>query len=94
MAEAVPETIREASKAAEIAARPNVLVSVLCLGAFGFCALLVWRLEVRADAQILVMQEMAKEIAHGADETRELRRAFTTAGIRVRAAAAVARDAE
>jgi len=89
MAEAVPETIDKATRAAEMLGRPNVLVSVLLVGVLAGAALLVYRDEVRADAQIKVFESMVVEMRGVKAEVAEQRRAFQSAGIHLRAAAAV-----
>lgn len=79
-------TIEAGTKAADVASKPNVAVTLFALMAFAFCALMVWRLEVRADAQIAVMQKMA-------DRLGWLEEDFRSAGIKLpRARPAVARD--
>lgn len=93
MAEAVPETIDKATAFVQAAARPNVLITIFALVSLAGCCFLVWRDEVRADAQIHVLESMRDEIRGVKDEQREQRRAFTAAGIRVRVAApAVVRE--
>lgn len=94
MAEAIPETIDKASAALQAAARPNVLVTIFALAALAGCGFLVWRDEVRADAQIHVLESLVSEVRGVKDEQREQRRAFQTAGIHLRTAAAIAREPE
>lgn len=69
-------TLDAAARAADTVAKPSVLAMVVAILGLGGCALLVWRDEVRADAQIQVMQRMADEIGM-------LRGDFQAAGIRV-----------
>lgn len=52
MAEAVAETVKEATVAVQVAAKPNVFVTIVALAAMAAVGALVWRDEVRADAQI------------------------------------------
>lgn len=76
MSESIPETIDKATRAVEVASRPQVFPAFMALVAFAGCALLVWRNEVRADAQIKIMQQLS-------DELHDQRLSFKEAGIKV-----------
>lgn len=78
MAEAVADTIKAADHAADTIAKPGVLVAVLAfLGAvagIGGCGWMVYRNEVRADAQTKVLERIADKLA-------DLDQRFTVAGV-------------
>lgn len=76
MSEAIPETIDKATRAVEVAAKPNIFPVVIALAALAGVAALVWRNEVRADAQIDVMRAISTEL-------HDMRLSFRDAGIRV-----------
>jgi hypothetical protein len=92
MAEAAADTIKAATDA--LPAFNRYFMVAVAIFALGACALMVWRLEARADAQIAVLQAMTLELHGIKSEQKEQRRAFGAAGIHVRPAAAVAGDAE
>lgn len=62
MAEAAADVIDKATTAVQVAARPNVLITIFALAAMVGCGFLVWRDEVRADAQIAVLQGMSQHL--------------------------------
>lgn len=78
MAEAVADTIKAADHAADTLSRPGVLGAVLAfLGAvagIGGCGWMVYRNEVRADAQTKVLERIADKLA-------DLDQRFTIAGV-------------
>lgn len=76
MSEAIPETIDKATTALQVAAKPNIFPVLIAIAALAGVAALVWRNEVRADAQIDVMRAISQEL-------RDVRLSFREAGIKV-----------
>lgn len=73
---AIPDTIDKATQALQTAAKPGVFPTLIALLAIAGVGYFVRKSEQRADAQILVMQEMAAEM-------RDLRLSFKEAGIKI-----------
>jgi len=76
------QTIDAATKGIRRVSENGTFKTLIALVAIGGCVLLVWRDEVRADAQIHVLEAMK-------DEIKDLRRDFRAAGVRAAPRAAV-----
>lgn len=76
MAEAIPETIKAAEEAVQVAARPAVFTTIIALAALAACGALVYRNEIRADAQIEVMRQLAASL-------RDVRLSLREKGVKI-----------
>lgn len=76
MAEAIPETIDKATHAVEVAAKPQIFPVVIAFAALAACGALVYRNEVRTDAQIEVMKQIAASL-------RDVRLSLREKGVKI-----------
>lgn len=76
MSEAINETIKTAEEAVQVAARPQVFTTIIALAALAGCGLLVYRNELRADAQIETMHQIAASL-------RDVRLSLREKGVKI-----------
>lgn len=76
MAEALSETIKTAEEAVQVAAKPQIFPVVIAFAALAACGALVYRNEIRADAQIEVMRQMASSL-------RDVRLSLREKGVKI-----------
>lgn len=76
MTEAITDTIKAAEEAVQVAARPQIFPIVIALAALAGCGLLVYRNELRADAQIDTMRQIAASL-------RDVRLSLREKGVKI-----------
>lgn len=76
MSEAISETIKAAEEAVQVAAKPQIFPIVIALAALAACGALVYRNELRADAQIDTMRQIAASL-------RDVRLSLREKGVKI-----------
>lgn len=76
MSEAINETIKTAEEAVQVAARPQTFPVVIALAALAASGWLVYRNEIRADAQIEAMHQIAASL-------RDVRLSLREKGVKI-----------
>lgn len=76
MTEAIADTIKAAEEAVQVAAKPQIFPIVIALIALAACGALVYRNEIRADAQIETMHQIAASL-------RDVRLSLREKGVKI-----------
>lgn len=76
MAETLSETIKTAEEVVQVAARPQIFPVLIALVALAACGALVWRNELRADAQIETLRQIASSL-------RDVRLSLREKGVKI-----------